>query len=399
VPAFRLACLAYFGAALPSSILGLLWPSIQVSLRQPVAALGVLVVFGVAASAVAGVAAGRLLARWNAGVLLAAGTLLTGVALAVESVASSVWVFGGAMMLFGLGFGAVDAALNAYAAARFGARQINWIHAAYGLGATAGPALATLMLGGGMSWRWVYGSMGAAQALLAVAFALTVPAWVAPRPEPVERARKPAMVGSLVFTAVEAGIEAAAGIWGYLFLTEGRGIEARVAGLVVSAYWGMMFLGRVLFGAVAERLGVRRVLGAAVVGVSAGAALMIVPSALAAAAGLIVLGLAAAPVFPLFTLTTADRVGGSADEAVGLQVAASAVGAAALPAGVGLAIGASTATALAPPLLALSLAMCVVYRLVSPRRRPGGDSPVSHPDGAPPGEPRRRWARPGRPTS
>lgn len=365
MPAFRLACLAYFCAALPSSILGLLWPSIQVSLRQPVAALGVLVVFGVAASAVAGACTGRLLARWNAGVLLAAGTLLTGVALGVESVTSSVWVFGGGMMLFGLGFGAVDGALNAYAAARFGARRINGIHAAYGLGAAAGPALATAMLGGGMSWRWVYGSMGAAQALLAVAFALTVSAWVAPRPRPVGMTRKPAVLGSLVFTAVEAGIEAAAGIWGYLFLTEGRGIEAPVAGLVVSAYWAMMFVGRVLFGAIAERVGVRRVLGAAVVGVSAGAALMIVPSALAAAAGLIVLGLAAAPVFPLFTLTTAERVGGGADDAVGLQVAASAVGSAALPAGIGLAIGASAATALAPPLLALSLTMCVVYRLVS----------------------------------
>lgn len=394
MPAFRLACLAYFCAALPSSILGLLWPSIRVSLHQPVAALGVLVVFGVAASAVASVAAGRLLARWSAGALLAVGTLLTGVALAVESVASAVWVFGGAMMLFGLGFGAVDAALNAYAAAWFGARQINWIHAAYGLGATVGPALATVMLGGGMSWRWVYGSMGAGQALLAVAFALTVSAWVAPRPRPVGKTRKPAVLGSLVFTAVEAGIEAAAGIWGYLFLTEGRGIEATVAGLVVSAYWGMMFLGRVLFGAVAERLGVRRVLGAAVLGVSVGAGLMIVPGPLAAAVGLIVLGLAAAPVFPLFTLTTAERVGGGADEAVGLQVAASAVGSAALPAGIGLAIGASTATALAPPLLALSLTMCVVYRRVSRVPRIS-----DRPTGVPPEAPRRRWARPGRPWS
>jgi fucose permease len=365
VSAFRLACLAYFCAALPSSILGLLWPSIRVSLRQPVAALGVLVVFGVAASAVASVAAGRLLARWNAGALLAVGTLLTGVALAVESVASSVVVFGGGMMLFGLGFGTVNAALNAYAAARFGARQINGIHAAYGLGATAGPALATALLGGGMSWRWVYGSMGAMQALLAVAFALTVPAWAAPRPRPAGRTRKPAVAGSLVFTAVEAGIEAAAGIWGYVFLTEGRGIGATVAGLVVSAYWGMTFFGRLLFGTLAERLGVRRVLGAAVLGVSAGAALMIVPSPLAAAVGLVVLGLAAAPVFPLFTLTTAERVGAGADQAVGLQVAASEVGSAVLPAGIGLAIGASTGTALAPPLLALSLTMCVIYRAVS----------------------------------
>jgi fucose permease len=360
VPAFRLACLAYIGAALPGSTLGLLWPSIRVSLHQPVATLGVLVVFGVVASAVASTAAGRLLARWSAGSLLAVGTLLTGVALAVESVASSVVVFGAGMVLFDLGFGTVNAALNAYAAAHFGPRRINWMHAAYGLGATAGPVLATAMLGAGLSWRGVYGSMGAALALVAGAFALTLSAWAAPRPRPAGKTRRPALLGSLVFTAVEAGIEGAAGLWGYVFLTEGRGMPAPVAGLVVSAYWGMMFLGRVLLGAVAERLGARRVLGAAVLGVSAGAALMIVPEAATAAAGLIVLGLAAAPVFPLFVLTT-----GGAGEVVGLQVAASAVGSAALPAGIGLAIGASTANALAPPLLALGLTMCVVYRALS----------------------------------
>jgi fucose permease len=151
-----------------------------------------------------------------------------------------------------------------------------------------------------------------------------------------------------------------------VFLTEGRGLTAAAAGVVVSAYWAMMFFGRVILGSVAERLGAARVLGAAVVGVSVGSALMVLPGAGAAAVGLIVVGLAAAPVFPLFTLTTGGRLG--ADDAarttwtVSLQVAASAVGGAAVPAGIGLAIGAFTATALAPPLLVLSLTMCVVYR-------------------------------------
>lgn len=34
--------------------------------------------------------------------------------------------------------GAIDVALNAYAAGHLGARQINWMRAAYGLGATLG---------------------------------------------------------------------------------------------------------------------------------------------------------------------------------------------------------------------------------------------------------------------
>jgi fucose permease len=390
VPAFRLACLAYFSAALPSSTLGLLWPSIRLSFHQPVATLGVLLVFAVTTSVIASAGTGRLLARLSAGSVLALGTMLTALALAAESLAPSLWVFAGGMVVFGLGFGALDAALNAHAANQFGARQINWMHASYGLGAAIGPALATAMLSNTLTWRWVYGIMGMTQAMVALVFAVTASAWVAlpappaaaSPPQPANRASQPSrhaergrpaatvVLGSLVFTAVEAGIESGADIWGYVFLTEGRGLPHTAAGVVVSAYWATMFLGRVVLGAVAERLGAPRVLGAAVVGVSVGTALMTVPGpGPVAAAGLIIVGLAAAPVFPLFTLTTAQRVGAGdasgTSRTVSLQVAASATGSAALPAGIGLAIGAFTATALAPPMFLLSLTMCALYGLLT----------------------------------
>jgi len=115
---------------------------------------------------------------------------------------------------------------------------------------------------------------------------------------------------------------------------------------------------------VAARLGAARVLAWAVASVPAGALLMTLPGpAFVAVVGMMVLGLATAPIFPLLTLTTSDRVGASAATAVGLQVAASAVGGAALPSGIGLVIGAVSAWTLAPALLVLSLAMCGVYWL------------------------------------
>ena len=178
------------------------------------------------------------------------------------------------------------------------------------------------------------------------------------------------MLSTLTFTAVETGIESGAGIWGYIFLTAGRGLSHGTAGVAVSAYWAMMFVGRAVLGPVAERVGSTRVLGGAVVGVSVGATLMTVPGAVALAViGMMVLGLAAAPIFPLLTLTTSQRIGvgdpTGTTQTVGLQVAASAVGSAVLPAGIGLVIGAIDARALAPSLLALGLAMCGFYVLMS----------------------------------
>ena len=386
MPAFRLACVAYFSVALPSSALGLLWPSISAGFHQPVAALGILLVVGITATVIASAISGRLMSRLSAGSLLATGTALTGAALVVEAVGPSLWVFACGMVVFGLGFGAVDSAVNVHAARHFSARQINWMHASYGAGATVGPLLATLMLGNGLTWPWVYGILGCAQAVLAVVLTLTSRAWAAPRPAaasapgPAEPAGRPdnrrprgmAVWGALIFIAVENGIESGAGIWGYVFLTEGRGLTHAAAGAALSAYWAMMFLGRVVFGAVAGRVGPSRLLGAAAASVSVGCALMAVPGpGLLAVAGLMVVGLTAAPIFPLFTLTTAERVGAAgATRMVSLQVAASAVGSAALPAGIGLAIGAFTATALGPWLLLPSLTMYALYRLLT--RAPGG---------------------------
>jgi fucose permease len=387
VPAFRLACLAYFSVALPSSTLGLLWPSIRLSFHQPVAALGILLAIGITATVIASAVAGRLLSRLSAGSLLAAGTALTAVALIAEALTPALWMFACGMVVFGLGFGAVDAAVNVHAARHFSARQINWMHASYGAGATLGPLLATEMLGSGLSWHWVYGILGCGQAGLALVFTVTGRAWAAPhaaaastaratdpaRPPGNPRPTSMAVWGALTFVAVENGIESGAGIWGYVFLTQGRGLTDTAAGAALSAYWAMMFLGRVVLGAVAGRVGPSRLLGAAVAVVSVGCALMAVPGpSLLAVAGLMVVGLAAAPIFPLFTLSTAERVGGSdATRMVSLQVAASAVGSAALPAGIGLAIGAFTATALGPWLLLPSLMMCGLYRLLT--RAPGGD--------------------------
>ncbi len=384
---FSLSCLTYLGTALAGSTLGLLWPSMRLSLHEPVGALGFVLAAGVAASAVSSVATGRVLPRLAPGPLLAAGAAAVAAALALEAAATAMLVIVAGAALFSLGFGSIDAVLNVYAAGHFSARDINWMHASYGLGATLGPLLVTALLSGA-GWRGCMGALAGAVAVVAAVLTVTRDRWASPpgaaaaspgpppaAPAPGERApgRRRAQAAGVTFTAVECGVESAAGIWGYIFLTSGCGLPSVAAGVVVSAYWAMMFAGRGLLGLLAARLGPARVLAGAVAGVPAGALLMTVPGPAAlAVAGMLVLGLASAPVFPLFTLATGDRVGaGAAPAAIGLQVAASAVGGAVLPGAVGLLIGGVSARALGPLLLVLGLAVAGVYRLTLVPREPG----------------------------
>jgi fucose permease len=376
--------------ALPDSMLGVAWPWMRLDLHQPVAAIGAVLPFGIAASVLASTATGRLLDRVGVGRLLAAGTVLSTVALALNGLARSLWVLVAAGILLGLGSGSVDTALNAHAARRFGARGITWMHASYGLGATIGPLVVTAALAAGAGWRWAYALVAVAQAALAATFTTTRHRWTTPPPATPDHPAQyhPAagaagrsggrwgvlVLGVLVFV-VHTGIESGVGLWGYVFLTSGRGVPAGIAGVVASGYWATMFVGRVVLGPVARRIGAPRVLSGAVAGVAVGAAVLAVPvpaaaSGAVAVAGMLFIGLAAAPVFPLLTLTTADRVGAAgAGSAIGAQVAAATVGGAGLPVGMGLVLGRFGGGALAYCLVALAATLCLLYTTLH-RRTP-----------------------------
>jgi hypothetical protein len=91
--------------------------------------------------------------------------------------------------------------------------------------------------------------MALVQALLACVFTLARRGWREsaratapragedkPRPEDGPARRKPSAAVALTcltFAAVETGIESGAGIWGYVFLTAGRGLPAGIAGVAV----------------------------------------------------------------------------------------------------------------------------------------------------------------------
>ncbi|MFI6067761.1 MFS transporter [Micromonospora sp. NPDC051227] len=397
-----LAYLAFVSLGLPDGLLGVGWPSIRGDFDVPTEAVGWVLTAGTVGYLTSSVLAGFTLARIGVGALLAVSTLLASLALTGYSVSPVLAVLVGCALLLGLGSGAVDSGLNAYAAGAFGPRHMNWMHAFFGLGVAIGPLIMTGVLSAGLAWRWGYGIVAGAQLVLAIAFALTVRAWhrapaaTAPTeagvavpappagPAPTVRVpvrdtlRLPAVWSGTLAFVLYVAIEVSAGLWAFLLLTEGRGLSAALAGGCVSAYWGSLFVGRVVQGLVAERLGAGLVLRVSLAGMAVGAALIAVPGpAVLAVLGLVVVGFAAAPVFPLLTLTTAERVGAKhADRAIGLQIGAAGIGAALVPAGLGVLIGQTSVQVLGSALLALALVLLALYEWGARRPSAGPPAPV-----------------------
>jgi predicted MFS family arabinose efflux permease len=101
-----------------------------------------------------------------------------------------------------------------------------------------------------------------------------------------------------------------------------------VAGLWVSAYWGCLTVGRLLFGLAADHIRTDALLRIAMIGVLCGAILIwLNPAEGLRLLGLALMGFFAAPIFPSLIASTPDRVGPErAASVVGYQVGAASLG-------------------------------------------------------------------------
>ncbi len=365
-----LAYLAFFSIALPDSTLGVAWPSMRLDFGLSMGAAGLVPPVGVAATLVATAFASRLAARFGVGRLLAASTWLSAAALVVSATSPGFTQFLVSVALMGFSGGAIDATINAYAARTFGARRINLLHASFVVGAALSPLLVTAFVQTGLGWRWPYVVIAALQLALGLLFLLTQARWTAPvaaspggdaTTTPPVNARRADVVIGIVAVAVQTGIESAVALWAFTFLTVGQGVDPVAAGLLASGYWLVMFAGRVVLGSLAERVGAWPVLGGAAVGLIGAGLLAWLGGPVGAMAAVLLFGLAAAPVYPLLILTTAERTSAkSADAVVGYQAGASSVGAAVFPLLIGLAMDRSV-VAFAPALTVLTVLAGVLH--------------------------------------
>ncbi|WP_238013924.1 MFS transporter [Dactylosporangium sp. AC04546] len=381
-----LAYFAFISLGLPDGLLGVGWPSIATTFHVSLDSVAYLLIASTTGYLTSSIAAGFLLSRIGVGWLLAVSTAMAGLALVGYATAPALWFLIPCALLGGLGGGAIDAGLNAYAATEFGPRHMNWLHACFGLGVAIGPVIMTSVIEGGAVWRLGYAIVSSAQLVLALSFVFNAKRWGrtplpehhASSPAPGGVLARPAVWLSVIAFAVYVAVEAGAGLWAFLLLTRGREIDAGIAGLCVSGYWAMLFLGRVVQGVVAERFGSHAVLVASLSGMALGSTLVAVPGpGWLAIAGLALIGFAAAPVFPLLTLTTSERVGAAlADRVIGLQIGAAGLGGALVPSAIGVLLTRTTVEALGPALLVLSLLLIVLWWLSTPRHRDDRIGPV-----------------------
>ena len=348
-----IAYLGFISLGLPDAIVGVAWPSVRHDFALSQKHLGLVFVSLASGYCVSSFLGGRLSQRMGIGTLLTVSSLFVFVAMCGFALAPTWPLFALCGVVWGLGSGGIDGGLNAYASHHFSTRHVNWLHACYSIGATLGPLIMTAMLVNTGSWRLGYASVGGVLFVMSVLFVATRSRWNDGPQQTAEKTvahasirealREPIIWFSLISFFLYTGLEFTIGQWSYSVLTESRHVKPGLAGILVGVYFGAIGAGRILFGAIADRIGVDRLVRFAMLGALLGTILFAWGRPVELGYfGLALTGLGLAPVFPCLIVRTPQRLRADlATMAIGFQVSAAMVGVVAIPGltGVGVQFG------------------------------------------------------------
>lgn len=378
-----LAYIAFIALGMPDGLTGVAWPSIRREFGIPLDFLGFQMAAGTAGYLTSSFLSGRVMARLGVGRLLALSCFLTGGALIGTTLAPMWIIIVGMAALSGLGAGAIDAGLNTYIASEHSEGLMQWLHASYGIGITAGPIIMTAGLTRFASWRWGYVVVAIVQLTLATAFILSAKLWKREASQPEADRRlldyktplretllQPRVWLSMLLFFIYTGVEIALGAWAYSLLTEARGVAPQTAGFVAGSYWATFTLGRMLAGLYTRRIRLDTLLRGSILAALAGALLLWWnPAPWASLAGVAIIGFAIAPIFPGLVSGTSARVTPKyAANTIGIQISAAGLGGAAIPALAGVIADTTTLEAIPVYMVILLVVLFTLYQLATQKR-------------------------------
>lgn len=336
--------LAFIGLGLPDSLLGAAWPMIYPQFGVPVSSMGLISMIISAGTILSSLNSSRLTRALGAGKVTLLSTVLTAIALLGFGMSRSLWQLCFWAVPYGLGAGSVDAALNNYVALHYASRHMSWLHCMWGVGTIIGPSLMSAALTGGHGWSGGYLLTALVQGLIVAVLLLSLPLWGRPTSGNGSETETAALSLREVLTIPGAkevmlcffgycALESTAGLWAASYLTLARDIPAETAAGFAALFYLGITAGRAVSGWIAPHLGDDGMIRLGLWGIGLGLAALLLPGPAAVSlAGLVIIGLGCAPIYPSIIHSTPAHFGAHRSQAViGVQMASAYVGSMAMP--------------------------------------------------------------------
>ncbi len=336
--------IAFISLGLPDALLGSAWPSMHGALNVPVSYAGIVSMIISAGTIISSLFSDKMNSKLGTGKVTAVSVGLTAVSLLGFSVSKSFLMLCVIAFPYGLGAGAVDAALNNYVALHYKARHMSWLHCFWGVGATIGPYIMGACLTGGFKWNSGYQIIGILQVALTVILIISLPLWRRSNEAAQEGAAQNKMgMGKLlrlpgvkeVLTAFfcYCAVEQTAGLWGASYMVMERGLSPQSAAKWASLFYLGITIGRFICGFISMKMSDKAMIRLGQGMIIAGILLLIFPLGnLIICIGLVVVGLGCAPIYPSIIHETPTNFGAGLSQAlIGMQMAFAYVGTTVMP--------------------------------------------------------------------
>ena len=388
--------LAFISLGLPDSLLGSAWPTMYIQFDVPISYAGIISMIIAGGTIISSLQSDRLTKWLGTGKVTAISVAATAVALFGFSFSHSFWALCLWAIPYGLGAGSVDASLNNYVALHYESRHMSWLHCMWGVGATAGPYIMGIALSMGQGWNMGYRYIGIIQVVLTAVLVFSLPLWKG-RKSTTENLQNAEMeqllenVSEKADTTAEkalslreilkiagakevmlcffcyCALEQTAGLWASSYLTLHKGVSSETAAIFASLFYIGITVGRAISCFITMKLNdtqmVRLGQSIIVLGIMA----MVLPgSNVLALAGLILIGLGCAPIYPCVIHSTPAHFGADKSQAIiGVQMAFAYIGILAMPPLFGVLASRISVALLPCYLFAILVVMVIMHELLT----------------------------------
>ena len=168
--------IAFISLGLPDSLVGSGWPAMHADLGVPVSYMGIVTMIISGGTIVSSLLSEKLTKKFGTRHVTVVSVFLTAAAMLGFSFADRFWMLLLVGVPYGLGAGAIDAALNNYIALHYKARHMNWLHCFWGVGTIVSPFVMSHALSHA-NWQGGFRIIGLVQLGIALLLLCTLPVW------------------------------------------------------------------------------------------------------------------------------------------------------------------------------------------------------------------------------
>ena len=338
--------LAFISLGLPDSLLGSGWPSMQAAFSVPSSYAGYVSMTICCMTIVSALVSPKLIRKIPTEWIVIFSVFLTVAGLMGFSFSTAYWMLFVFAVPYGLGAGAIDAALNHYVAMHYPSSVMNFLHCFYGVGAMISPGIMALALRYA-HWNQGYRWTAFLQFGILIVCLFSLPLWNSSnkQEEQDEKERSdvsirhalkvPGVLATLIAFFAYCSGEATCFLWTPSYFAGTRsGLSQETIASFGSLIFGGLMLGRLISGFVSNRVGDRRLIRIGLAVEALGIALILLPASkvAVAAAGFVIVVTGMGPVYPSIQHMAPANFGKTHSAAIiGLQMASAYIGSTFMP--------------------------------------------------------------------